>query len=224
MFPDGAAVAEAAARSMARRLNAAVRRRGRATVAFSGGRTPAEMFARLATMPVSWDDVDVWQVDERVAPDGDPARNVGLLAILPVPAGQIHPMPVTAPDVAHAAADYAAGLPAAFDVVHLGLGDDGHTASWPPGDPVVDAAGAVAVSGRFNGHVRMTLTPATVNAARTRMVVLAGEAKAAPLLGWVLQRDLPISRVRTVATTVFADVAACAQLPSSPRPFGTAAR
>lgn len=218
VFPDAEAVAVAAAHSLVRRINDAVRRRGVAYVAVSGGRTPAEMFRAMASMPVNWANVHVWQVDERVAPDGDPARNRGLLATLPVPPDQLHAMPVIADDLPAAAARYAASLPVRLDVVHLGLGDDGHTASWPPGDSVIDSALPVALGEPYNGHVRMTLTPAVVNAARTRIVVLAGESKAVPLLGWMLERDLPISRVRRPGTTVFADEAACSKIRSFAQP------
>ncbi len=218
VFPDSEAVAVAAAHSLMRRINDAVRRRGVANIAVSGGRTPAEMFRVMSLMPVSWGNVCVWQVDERVAPDGDPARNQGMLATLPVSAGQLHAMPVTADDLAAGAARYAASLPSRFDIIHLGLGDDGHTASWPPGDSVIDSGLPVALSETYNGHVRMTLTPSVVNAARARIVVLAGEAKAVPLLGWLLERDLPISRVRRPGTTVFADEAACSKIRSFAQP------
>ncbi len=171
-------------------------------------------------MRLDWRNVHVWQIDERVAPDGDPSRNLGLLAILPIPAEHVHAMPVSNSDLRAAAAEYGASLPARFDVVHLGLGDDGHTASWPPGDPVIDSASPVALSEPYNGYVRMTLTPSVVNAARTRVVVLAGEAKAVPLLGWMLERDLPISRVRRPGTTVFADEAACSKIRSFAQPGG----
>ena len=114
------------------------------------------MLAALAWCVVPWEAVDVWQVDERVAPDGHPDRNANQLAGLP---GRHHLMPVTARDLRRAAARYAATLPERFDVVHLGMGPDGHTASWPPGDPVVDSDRPVDLCGEFNGRVRMTLTP-----------------------------------------------------------------
>ena len=220
MFPDAEGVAVAAAHSLVRRINDAVRRRGVASVAVSGGRTPAEMFRMMSSMTVNWPNLHVWQVDERVAPDGDPVRNSGLLATLPVSADHIHAMPVTGDDLPAAAVRYATSLPARFDVVHLGMGDDGHTASWPPGDTVIDSPLPVALSEPYNGHVRMTLTPSVVNSARTRIVVLTGEAKAVPLLGWMLERDLPISRVRRPRTTIFADEAACSKIRSFAQPGG----
>ncbi len=151
-----------AGRWMARRLRDAVRRRGTATLAVSGGGSAPPMFEVLLAQDVPWHDVIVWQVDERVAPDGHPERNARQLVDFPCP---VELMPVTDDDLAAGAARYAGGLPERFDVVHLGLGDDGHTASWPPGDPVVDSSNGCEVIGEFNGFRRMTLTPPIVNAA-----------------------------------------------------------
>jgi 6-phosphogluconolactonase/glucosamine-6-phosphate isomerase/deaminase len=164
--------------------------------------------------------VHVFQVDERVAPPG-PERNLtgleeALLAKVPIPAGNVHPMPVEDADLAAAAGAYAEEIRAVvgnegrLDVVHLGLGDDGHTASWPPGDPVVDATDDVAVVGPFNGLVRMTLTPPAVNRADRIVWLISGAEKAGVLRG-LLAGDpvLPASRVRRGAgVTLLADGAA----------------
>jgi len=213
-----AAAAHAAA-WMARRIRSAVRLRGVCRIAVSGGSTPALMFDDMAAMALPWSDVHVFQVDERVAPDGDPDRNTvqltdHLLARVAIPKRNVHLMPVTNASLPRAAAAYAKALgDTPLDIVHLGLGDDGHTASWPPGDPVIDAPGNVAISGLFNGRVRMTLTPAVVNGARARMVLAVGAAKAGPVAGWILHRaDLPIERVRRASTTVILDTAAAASL------------
>lgn len=213
---DPQAAADVAARAIARRLVNAVAARGTASVAFSGGSTPALMLARMAELDVPWGQVHVFQVDERVAPDGDPARNAGLLDALPVRRANRHLMPVTAKDLNAAARRYAAALPERFDVVHLGVGDDGHTASWPPGDPVIDATEPVAMSAPYNGFVRMTLTPPVVNAARHRLVLAPGAAKAQPLSRWLLDdHSLPIQRVRRADTVVVIDAAAAALLPAA---------
>lgn len=212
--PDAATAAHEGAVWVARHLRDAVRRRGVASFAVSGGSTPAAMFRELATLDVPWQAVTVFQVDERVAPDGDPARNAALLDLLPVRGRRLRPMPVTAKGLAAAARRYGAALPDRLDVVHLGMGDDGHTASWPPGDPVISHREPVALSGEYRGHVRMTLTPSAVNAARHRLVLAPGPDKADALLGWFLERpDLPIGRVRRTGTVVVVDRAAAARLP-----------
>jgi 6-phosphogluconolactonase len=214
---DAAAAADEAAGWVAHHLRGAVQRRGAATFAVSGGSTPAAMFRALAVMDIPWASVSVFQVDERVAPDGDPARNAALLELFPS-AATVHPMPVTATDLSAAAGRYAELLPPKFDMIHLGLGDDGHTASWPPGDPVIDDQSPVALSGEYRGHVRMTLTPTVVNTARHRLVLAAGADKAVPLEGWLLGAEtLPIGRVRAANTVVVVDVAAAARLPGVAR-------
>lgn len=121
-------------------------------------------------------------------------------------------MPATATDLDAAAARYAASLPERFDVVHLGMGDDGHTASWPPGDPVIDSPYAVDVSREFNGRVRMTLTPTTVNRARMRVVLVTGAGKAPMVERWLagdpavpVPVPIPIQRVRRTGTVVVLD-------------------
>lgn len=220
ILPDGPALAARGAELVGQRLSDAVAARGRATLAVSGGSTPAAFLARLAGKPVPWEAIHVFQVDERVAPRGDPDRNLtGLRAALldraPIPPANVHPMPVDDPDLDAAAAGYAdelrnvAGPEGRLDVVHLGLGDDGHTASWPPGDPVIDATTDVAIVGPFNGRRRMTLTPPAVNRAGWIMWLVAGADKA-PALARLLTRDpaRPASRVRRSVATLLADAAA----------------
>jgi 6-phosphogluconolactonase/glucosamine-6-phosphate isomerase/deaminase len=212
--PDAAGAAAEAASWTAHHLRNAVLRRGVASLAVSGGTTPALMFAALADLDVPWEGVTVYQVDERVAPEGDPARNAGLLDLLPVHGTHRRLMPVTDLALAAAVTRYAAGLPDRLDVVHLGLGDDGHTASWPPGDPVVDATDPVALCAEYRGHVRMTLTPVVVNAARHRLVLAVGPDKALPLERWLLgDLDVPVQHLRRSDTVVVVDEAAAARLP-----------
>jgi 6-phosphogluconolactonase len=211
--PDPQTAASEAAAWVARQLCNAVSRRGSASVAFSGGSTPALMLAALATRSVPWEATTVFQVDERVAPDGDPDRNAALLDVLRPLRSKIRLMPVTAGDLGAARRRYAALLPDRLDVVHLGLGDDGHTASWPPGDPVIDDRRTVAMSGEYKGRVRMTLTAAAVNAARHRLVLATGPAKAAIIERWLLHdHTLPVDRVSRANTTVVLDAEAAARL------------
>jgi 6-phosphogluconolactonase/glucosamine-6-phosphate isomerase/deaminase len=200
-----------AAAWIARRLRDAARRRGVATIAVSGGSTAPPMFAALTELDVPWPVVTIWQVDERVAPDGDPGRNAGQLDVFD---GRVKLMPVTATDLASAAARYGRGLPDRFDVVHLGLGDDGHTASWPPHHEVLASARAVEAIGEFNGYPRMTLTPAVVNGARSRVMLTHGLDKAAMVERWFLHDpELPVSHVRRTDTVVFLDPDAATMLP-----------
>jgi 6-phosphogluconolactonase/glucosamine-6-phosphate isomerase/deaminase len=200
-----------AATWIARRLRDAVRRRGSASLGASGGSTAPPMFEVLATLDVPWEHVTVWQVDERVAPDGDPERNAGQLDLLPA---RSKPMPVTSKDLRAAATRYGRSLPEQFDVVHLGLGPDGHTASWPAGHDVMDSERPVEAIGVFNGFERMTLTPSVVNHARSRVMLTFGADKAPMIQRW-FRRDpeLPVTRLKRTGTIVFADPAAVAELP-----------
>ena len=220
ILPDGPALARRAADLVAARLAEAIDARGQATMAVSGGSTPAAFLAELAHRRLPWEAVHIFQVDERVAPPGDPERNLtglsdALLDRIPIPPANVHPMAVEAPDLEAAAAAYGEEIRAVtgpvgrLDVVHLGLGDDGHTASWPPGDPVVDATVDVAVVGPFNGRLRMTLTPPAVNRAGWIMWLISGAGKV-PAVHRLLARDpaLPASRVRRHDVGLLADAAA----------------
>ncbi|MCA1841837.1 MAG: 6-phosphogluconolactonase [Actinobacteria bacterium] len=225
ILPDDAALAARTAELVAGRLAEAAAARGRATLAVSGGSSPLAFFAELAGHKLPWEVVHVFQVDERVAPAGHADRNLtGLQAALldrvPIPAGNVHPMPVEEPDIEAAAAAYADEIRAVtgdgvLDVLHLGLGADGHTASWPPGDPVVEVTGDTAIVGPFNGRLRMTLTPPAVNRAGCIVWLVAGADKA-PVVERLLAGDpaLPSSRVRRHDVTFLAEDAAGARLTS----------
>jgi len=182
----------------------------------SGGGTPRPMFAALATLPVPWEQVHIWQVDERVAPDGDPDRNVNDLeaTLLSKVSATPHLFDVTNPDLDAAIDAYPRALRDAcdgvLDVVHLGLGDDGHTASWPPDDPVVDIVDAdVARSREYKGRVRLTLTVPAVNRAREIMFLVA-DAEKADAVAKLVAGDpaIPASHVRRDGTVLLVDEAA----------------
>lgn len=198
---------ELAAESIARRLRGATRRRGTASLALSGGSTAPPMIATLVTADVPWERVGIWQVDERVAPDGHAARNAEQLAPFAALPCRVHLMPVTARDLRRGAGRYADGLPERFDIIHLGVGDDGHTASWPPDDVEVrESARPVELVDLFNGWPRMTLTRRVVNGARSRVVLVMGGAKRPVVERWLLlDRSLPITAVRRTDTVVFLD-------------------
>ncbi len=222
--PTAADAAVQAARWIGRRIRIAVRTRGVCRVAVSGGSAIAPMFDALVAIDgLPWQQVHVFQVDERIAPDGHVDRNANdLLAHLAEPTGlpkrNVHLMPVTRASLSGAARAYAVALgDEPLDIVHLGMGEDGHTASWPPGDEItVAATAAVTVTGVFNGRQRMTMTPVAVNSARARIVLIAGAGKAEPLSRWVLGApDLPINHLRRAKTTVVADAAAAARLQTS---------
>ena len=174
---ENVATAElAGAELIAARLLRAIEERGHATLAVSGGRSPWGMLNQLAQQNVPWDKVHVFQVDERIVPLDDPARNWGQFLegelAARVPAQNRHPMPVER-DPETAAREYAgeilknSGTPAMLDVVHLGLGEDGHTASLFAGDPLLtERERDVGVSQPYQGHKRLTLTLPTLNRAR----------------------------------------------------------
>ena len=207
--------ADLAARRIVYRLRDAVRRRGEASLALSGGSTAPPMIEALVGQTAPWEHVTIFQVDERVAPDGHEARNANQLVPFDALPCRVRPMPVTAGDLRAAARRYAASLPGRFDVVHLGLGDDGHTASWPPGrSEIADSARAVELVDEFNGWPRLTLTAGVVNGARSRVVLATGAAKRPVVERWLLRDDeLPAVAVRRTATWVFLDLAAAPDVP-----------
>jgi 6-phosphogluconolactonase len=227
VHPDDDAVARKAAAVIVADVRAAVAARGRFIMAVSGGRTPWRMLRALADEGLPWDRVHVFQVDERVAPANDPDRNLthlraSLLDHAPLPVDNLHAMPVEAADLDVAAKEYAAtlrqfaGAPAVLDLVHLGLGPDGHTASLVPGDPDLDVADAdVTTSAPYQGRRRMTLTFPIINRSRRILWLVTGGEKAAMLKRLCDgDRSIPASRVRQDDALILADRAAAERLPN----------
>ena len=202
-----AASADEAARRVGSLVAERLRSGGGAAFSLALSKVPQVLLEELAALP--WDDVDVYLVDERVAPAGHPDRNVtALLAALPPDV--VHPMPVEHPDLEGAANRYAAELPEHLDLVHLGLGSDGHTASLVAGDPVLDVRDRlVAVTQGYLGRRRMTLTYPALEAAREIVWLVTGEEKADALVR-LLARDpsIPAGRIANPRQLVVADAAA----------------
>jgi 6-phosphogluconolactonase len=226
VLADADAVARKAAAEIAQAAREDVAARGHFALAVSGGRTPWQMLRALAGEDVPWHAVQIVQVDERVAPAGSPDRNLthlhaSLLEHAPLKAEQIHAMPVELPDLEAAAAAYATtlrdlcGAPPAIDLVHLGLGPDGHTASLVPGDCVLDVTDkdVALTGGLYQGRRRMTLTYPIINRARRILWLVTGADKTIPLKQ-LRDRDpaIPAGRVNQEHASVLADKTAAAQL------------
>jgi len=225
VFDDPDSVARAASARIAADARVAIAARDRFTFAVSGGQTPWIMLRALANEDIPWAGVHLFQVDERVAPDGDPDRNLthlreSLLQHAPLRPEQIHAMPVEAADLESAATQYAmtlqdiSGSPAVLDLVHLGLGPDGHTASLVPGDPVLGVTNAdVALTGVYQSRRRMTLTYPALNRARRVLWVVTGNEKT-EMLQRLLDGDIsiPAGRVHREQALLLADRAAAGRM------------
>ena len=225
VLPNADVVATEAAVHIAALARTAVAARGRFVMAVSGGKTPWQMLGALANLDVPWPQFHVFQVDERVAPAGDPDRNLthlreSLLAHAPLPPANIHAMPVEEKNLEAAADRYAreleslAGAPAVMDLAHLGLGPDGHTASLVPNDPVLEVHDrAVALTGVYMGRCRMTLTYPVLNQSRHILWLATGPEKTA-MLRRLLNGDtsIPAGRICRENALAMTDAAAAAGL------------
>jgi len=174
-----------AAAWIANAIMQAIRNNGRCSIALSGGKSPQPIYAKLAASfrEIPWKNVDVYFGDERAVPPTDPMSNYGmarasLLDRVPVPAANVRRMEGERADLDAAARDYERLLPTAFDVLLLGIGPDGHTASLFPGAPTLDerTRRVVAADSPFPPPRRLTITPPVIAAARqTAMIVAAGD-------------------------------------------------
>jgi 6-phosphogluconolactonase len=205
----GAELTETAVSVFSRSLVNALAEKSRVSLALSGGKTPWPVLRSLARANLDWDRIDIYQVDERVAPAGDPDLNfTGLISALlsHVPA-KAYPMPVNESDLEAAAERYEVELPDVLDVVHLGLGEDGHTASLVPGDPVLDVTDRrVALTKPYRGHRRMTLTFPAFERAGSIVWIVAGTGKAS-MVERLLAADpaIPAGRVPQTQAVLITD-------------------
>ena len=225
VFADEFSVAQGAAAIIAAEARTAVAERGRFVMALSGGRTPWAMLRSLIALHVPWECVGIAQVDERVAPVGDPLRNLThiteiLLQNHRIDPKQVYAMPVEEEDLSSAASRYAsvlreiAGAPPVLDLVHLGIGPDGHTASLLPKDPVLEITGEdVALTGLYQGTRRMTLTYPIINRSRMILWLVTGEEKNEVVERlWNGDQSIPCGRIRRDNSLILADTAAAGQL------------
>jgi 6-phosphogluconolactonase len=215
-LPDEDAAAARGAELIAEAGAEAAAERRSFSTAVSGGRTPWQMIAMLADQPLPWESTEIFQVDERIAAPGSPERNLThMVAMLPIERQAVlRPMPVTSRDLEAAAREYERQLPERLDIVHLGLGPDGHTASLVPGDPVLDVRDRrVALTARpYQGHRRMTLTYPALAAARRIFWLVTGADKREALRK-LLEGDksIPAGRVENDDMILLADPAALGQ-------------
>ena len=178
VLDDAEALARRGAACIAAAAHASVAVRGLFHLAVSGGTTPRRMLDHLAAEAIPWPRVHLWQVDERIAPDGDPGRNAQMVADSGIGerVGHLHLMPVATENADDYAAQMVSEAPV-LDLVHLGLGADGHTASLIPGDPALESQADVALTGEYQGRRRMTLTFRVLDRARARLWVVGGGDK-----------------------------------------------
>lgn len=224
ILSDANAVAIAAAQLIAAEARAVVAGRGIFSFAVSGGKTPWVMLKELASEELPWKQIHVFQIDERIAPEGDKDRNLtqllASLAAAPIPPENIHAMPVNSADPEQACRAYEAaleqscGIPATLDLVHLGLGPDGHTASLVPGDAVLTVRDRdVALTGLYQGRNRMTLTYPMINRSR-KILWLATGAEKAPMIVRLKHGDptIPGGLISQGNAILLADQPAAAEL------------
>lgn len=211
--------AAGAAARIASAIRAAIARAGHCHLALTGGDTPRPVYRALASLPVDWSRVSLWFGDERRVPRDDPASNYRmvretLLELLHEPPHAVHPMDGTDPDAWHAARDYANALPPALDVLLLGVGEDGHTASLFPGAPTLgeQARRVVPATSPAPPHDRLTITAPVIAAAHDCLVLATGarkgDAVARALTRGVDPRDVPAALARPACWLLDTEAAA----------------
>lgn len=181
---DRPALVERAAEWIAEALTRVIRSQGRASIALAGGNTPRPVYQRLAGMPVPWEHLSVFFGDERAVPPGDPQSNYRmavemLLSYVPVPTERIHRMEAERADRDAAAREYEALLPEPLDLLLLGMGADGHTASLFPHSEALAATRRVVPSQAPGGAARLTITPPVIRSTPRVLLLAEGPDKAA---------------------------------------------
>ena len=221
IFPQAEQVAARGAAYLEQAIRGALTHQKSFSLAISGGRTPWEMLKLLSKADLPWQRINLFQVDERVAPDGHPDRNLTQLfqAIAGTPMVtqlRIFPMPVTAEDLDAAATEYTEVLNEVtegkgLDLIHLGLGSDGHTASLVPGDEVLAVQNRLVActQNNYQGRIRMTLTYPLLNAAKQILWVVTGSEKK-EMVQRMLQQDpsIPAGSIRSENALLLVDQAA----------------
>jgi len=220
IFPDSDAAAHAGALFIAKEARSAVAERGKFLLAVSGGKNPWAMLKILASEILPWERIHIFQIDERIAPEGDPDRNLThlleSLLTASIPPENIHAMPVNGVDLINEAKSYEetldriCGIPPILDIAHLGLGPDGHTASLVPNDPVLAVGDRdVALTGVYQNRYRMTLTYPMINRSRKIFWLATGSEKA-PMIELLKDADpsIPAGKIKQENAFLFADEAA----------------
>lgn len=208
---DAESAAVEAARAVEAIAASAIADRGRFNFAVSGGKTPWRMLELLADGDLDWVRTSLFQVDERIAPTGSPERNLTHLVLtLPLACqAAIRPMPVGADDLIAAASGYEYSLPDRFDLIHLGLGPDGHTASLIPDDPILEVTDrqVAFTTGEYQGTRRMSLTYKTLDRARQILFLVTGEGKQEALSKLIAgDHGIPAGRIENRNTTLITDI------------------
>lgn len=186
---DAISFDDVAADTITRHVMSAIRRKGRCSLALAGGGTPRSVYERMALAPfahdVAWESVSIFFGDERCVPPDDPQSNYGmaseaLLQRVPIPVDSVHRMDGERADHDAAAGDYERLLPERLDVLLLGMGADGHTASLFPGSSALSERQrrVVSVHAAASPPCRLTITPPVIHAAGTVIVMVTGSEKA----------------------------------------------
>ena len=222
VVPTPTELARPAAEWLELEMTRAIAGRGACALCLAGGRTPEPVYRELASASsIDWTRVDVFFGDERAVPPDHPDSNYlmvnrVLLSRVPVPAGQVHRMEAERSDREAAAREYERSLPPRLDILVLGMGQDGHTASLFPGSAVLDERQrlVVPVIGAKPPAERMTITPPVIEAARRVAVIATGGDKAAMVAraieGPLAPKDVPVQLARR--GTWFLDQAAAGRL------------